>query len=131
MIVVKDLQKTFGELKVLNGIDMTIEKGDVICLIGPFAGGKLTIASPYAIPMMCYLATLSALAFSLWTLLLKHNDVGKVAVYNFMVPIFGTAFSGLVLKENIFTAQNLIALVLVSAGVVIVNLQLKKKTASV
>ena len=42
MIVVKDLQKTFGELKVLNGIDMTIEKGDVICLIGPSGCGKST-----------------------------------------------------------------------------------------
>ncbi|MBQ8647644.1 MAG: amino acid ABC transporter ATP-binding protein [Oscillospiraceae bacterium] len=42
MIVVKDLQKTFGDLKVLNGIDMTIEKGDVICLIGPSGCGKST-----------------------------------------------------------------------------------------
>ena len=42
MIVVKDLQKTFGELTVLNGIDMTIEKGDVICLIGPSGCGKST-----------------------------------------------------------------------------------------
>ena len=42
MIVVKDLQKTFGELKVLNGIDMTIEKGDVICLIGPSGCDKST-----------------------------------------------------------------------------------------
>jgi len=110
----------------VTGYEMLIG-GALICLIGPFAGGKLTIASPYAIPMMCYLSVLSALAFSLWTLLLKHNDVGKVAVYNFLVPIFGTAFSGLVLKENIFTAQNLIALALVSAGVIIVNLHVKSR----
>jgi len=111
----------------VTGYEMLIG-GALICLIGPFAGGKLTIASPYAIPMMCYLSVLSALAFSLWTLLLKHNDVGKVAVYNFLVPIFGTAFSGLVLKENIFTAQNLIALALVSTGVIIVNLHIKKRS---
>jgi len=95
--------------------------GLLLCVIGPAVGGKLTVSAPYALFMMCYLAFLSAGAYSLWTLLLKYNDVGKVTVYNFLVPVFGTALSGLLLREDIFTAQNIAALVLVCAGIVIVN----------
>ena len=42
MIEVKGLQKDFGSLQVLKGIDITINKGDVICVIGPSGGGKST-----------------------------------------------------------------------------------------
>lgn len=31
---------------------------------------------------------LSALAFGLWSALLKHNPVGQVTIYNFLIPVF-------------------------------------------
>ncbi len=42
MIVVKDLCKNFENLSVLNGINITINKGDVVCVIGPSGSGKST-----------------------------------------------------------------------------------------
>ncbi len=42
MIAVKKLEKHFGDLKVLDGIDLDVEKGDVICLVGPSGCGKST-----------------------------------------------------------------------------------------
>lgn len=42
MLTVKKLRKSFGDLKVLKGIDLTIEKGDRIVLIGPSGSGKST-----------------------------------------------------------------------------------------
>lgn len=42
MIAVRNLEKTFGDLKVLDGIDLDVEKGDVICLVGPSGCGKST-----------------------------------------------------------------------------------------
>ncbi len=42
MISVKNLQKDFENLKVLQGIDVEIRKGDVICVIGPSGSGKST-----------------------------------------------------------------------------------------
>lgn len=35
MISVKDLHKSFGGVTVLDGISTDIEKGDVVCIIGP------------------------------------------------------------------------------------------------
>ncbi len=42
MINVKNLHKTFGSLDVLQGIDVTIEKGEVVVIIGPSGSGKST-----------------------------------------------------------------------------------------
>ena len=42
MIEVKDLHKSFGGLKVLNGITTTIEKGERVAVIGPSGSGKST-----------------------------------------------------------------------------------------
>lgn len=42
MIEVKDLQKNFGELKVLNGITETIKQGQKVVVIGPSGSGKST-----------------------------------------------------------------------------------------
>ena len=52
---------------------------------------------------------------------MKYNPVGKVAVFTFTIPIFGVALSGLLLGEQVLEMKNLIALVLVSAGIIIVN----------
>ena len=42
MINVKNLQKNFEGVEVLKGIDVTINKGDVVCVIGPSGSGKST-----------------------------------------------------------------------------------------
>ena len=42
VISVKNLQKSFGEIHVLRGIDYEIKKGEVICVIGPSGSGKST-----------------------------------------------------------------------------------------
>ena len=36
-IIVKNLKKSFGSLEVLKDINMDVEEGEVVCLIGPSA----------------------------------------------------------------------------------------------
>ncbi|ABR30335.1 amino acid ABC transporter ATP-binding protein [Thermosipho melanesiensis] len=42
ILEVRDLHKSFGDLKVLKGINLTVEKGETIVIIGPSGGGKST-----------------------------------------------------------------------------------------
>lgn len=42
LIKVEGLRKAFGELEVLNGIDIDIKKGEVVVIIGPSGSGKST-----------------------------------------------------------------------------------------
>jgi polar amino acid transport system ATP-binding protein len=43
MVSIKDVHKSFGDLKVLNGVSLDVMKGDVICIIGPSGSGKSTL----------------------------------------------------------------------------------------
>lgn len=43
VLAVNQLQKSFGELKVLKNIDFTLEKGEVISIIGSSGSGKTTL----------------------------------------------------------------------------------------
>jgi len=43
MIDIKGITKSFGQLKVLKGIDLHIEKGEVVSIVGPSGAGKTTL----------------------------------------------------------------------------------------
>lgn len=99
----------------------TLTGGALLVLTGAAAGGHVGGFTAKSVILLIYMALLSTAAFSIWTILMKYNPVGKVAVYTFTIPIFGVALSGLLLGEQILEMKNLIALVLVSAGIIIVN----------
>ena len=43
MIEIKNLKKSFGDLEVLKGIDLHIDEGEVVVIIGPSGSGKSTL----------------------------------------------------------------------------------------
>ncbi|MDQ2087652.1 amino acid ABC transporter ATP-binding protein [Herbivorax sp. ANBcel31] len=43
MVEIKNLHKRFGKLEVLKGIDLSVEEGEVVVIIGPSGSGKSTL----------------------------------------------------------------------------------------
>lgn len=97
--------------------------GIILILIGFTMGGKLHQTSVPAISMLIYLAFVSAVAYSIWGILLKHNPVSKVTIYGFMNPVIGVLLSALMLNEGeqAFSFKNMISLILVAVGIYAVN----------
>ena len=105
---------------VMTGWQMVIG-GAVLLTGGLVAGGHMSEFTLGSAALMAYMALLSALAFSIWSALLKHNAVGRVTVFNFLIPVFGVALSAVFLGEDVFAWKNGIALVLVCAGIWLVT----------
>lgn len=101
--------------------------GLVMIISGLAMGGKIAEGSINGILLLIYLAFLSAAAYTLWGILLKYNDVSRVAVFGFMTPIFGCIFSAVFLGESPADSgiRTMLALLLVSAGIIIVNIKKK------
>ena len=102
--------------------------GFIMILAGLIMGGRLNIVTIKGVLLLLYMAFISAGAYTLWSLLLKHNPVSKVAVFGFCTPIFGVILSAVILGESTsFQAKTLAALLFVCIGIIIVNYKKKEE----
>ncbi|WP_051205484.1 DMT family transporter [Butyrivibrio sp. FC2001] len=107
---------------VLSGYQFMLG-GAVLFIIGFFMGGHLVFGSFSCVLNLIYMGFISAGAYTLWGILLKHNPVSRVSILGFMNPVMGVMLSALFLNENqeAFSYTGVIALVLVVIGIIVVN----------
>lgn len=113
---------------VLSGTQFTMG-GIVLMLIGAGMGGHLENVTTGGVVIIFYLAMVSAVAYTLWSVLLAWNYVSKVAIFGFVNQLCGVILSALILGEvkQAFNVGSLAALILVCAGIYIVNCKENKK----
>lgn len=107
---------------VISGYQF-IMGGIFMILVGLIFGGNVKCTSLAGAGVLFYLSCLSAIAYALWGVLLKHNPVSKVSIFSFTTPVFGAVLSKLMLTEsaNVSSVNLLITLTLVSLGIIILN----------
>lgn len=123
------LIKRFSEKEnpvMLSGYQFTLG-GIIMIIAGVVMGGKIRIVSVAAVGLLVYLALVSAVAYSIWGILLKYNPVSKVTVYGFMNPVFGVILSAILLgeKDRATGIISVVSLVLVCVGIFVVNREKK------
>ena len=107
---------------VLSGTQFTMG-GILLFVTGILMDGHLEHITFASSLLILYLALVSAVAYTLWSVLLTYNPVSKVAIFGFVNPLCSVMLSALVLGEvrQAFNLGSLIALVLVCVGIYVVN----------
>lgn len=67
--------------------------GAIMAVAGFLLGGRLMPTGAGSAAILVYLAGVSAVAYTLWGVLLKYNPVSRIAPFMFLQPIFGVALS--------------------------------------
>lgn len=93
----------------------------LLIAMGLCMGGRVSGFTLVSALLLLYLSVTSMVTFCIWANLLKYNPVSKIAIYGFTIPVFGVMLSAIFLGEKVLTPATALALLLVSAGIVVVN----------
>ncbi|WP_294450882.1 DMT family transporter [uncultured Gemmiger sp.] len=95
--------------------------GLALAVIGFAMGGRLAPQSAAGLPVLLFLAFISGAGYVLWALLMKNNPVSRIAVFGLLIPVITVLLSALLNGETLLDWRYLAALVLVCAGICLVN----------
>ncbi len=108
-------------IDIFVGTGYSLSIGGLLLIIsGLVFGGTLPQINMLGIICLILLIAISALGFALYNKLLSCNPVGKVAIYNSLIPIVGTVTSCLCLGET-FHMKYALAGGLAAFGIYIIN----------
>lgn len=123
---VPSLLKQFSKIEspfVLSGYQFFFG-GIVMAAAALIFGGRIgmPVQAVKSFSLLAYLAFISACAYTIWSLLMKSNDVSKVAIFGFINPVFGFLLSAFILGEasSAFSWAGITSLLLVSLGIFLV-----------
>ncbi|MDY3671123.1 MAG: DMT family transporter [Prevotella sp.] len=130
MIILNALCSAFASLMtrglgkrvdVFVGTGYSLAAGGALLIIpGLATGSTLPHVSLWGIVILALLIAISTIGFTLYNKLLTCNPVGKVAIYNSLIPVIGAVSSCLCLGET-FYWKYAIAGALATTGIYIIN----------
>lgn len=117
-LMTRDLGK---RVDVFVGTGYSLAIGGILLIVPAlFMGAGIPQITAWGVVILLLLVGISTLGFMLYNKLLTCNPVGKVAIYNSLIPIVGAITSSLCLDEP-FYWKYIIAAMLATAGIYIIN----------
>ena len=108
-------------IDVFIGTGYSLAVGGALLIIpGLLLGGTLPHITLWGIVILLFLIAISTIGFTLYNKLLTCNPVGKVAIWNSLIPVVGAVTSCLCLGET-FYLKYILAATLAASGVYIIN----------
>ena len=106
---------------VFVGTGYSLALGGVMLVVpGLLLGGTLPAVTLAGVGILLLLVSISALGFTLYNKLLTCNPVGKVAIFNSLIPVVGAVTSCMCLGEP-FYWKYVVAAGLATAGIYLIN----------
>lgn len=100
--------------------------GLILLVIALCMGAEFLTFTLESTLVLAYICTASISAYTLWYYVLKHDSLSNMFIIKSSEPLFACLFGALLLGENIFKIQYLIAFILITIGIVLGNKAEKK-----
>jgi drug/metabolite transporter (DMT)-like permease len=110
----------------ITGIGQTFG-GTALILAAVIMGANVLNFSWSALGVFAYICSASMAAYLLWNYIMKTSEISNMFIIKFAEPLFACIFGAILLNENIFKVQYLIAFALISLGIILGNKQTKGK----
>jgi drug/metabolite transporter (DMT)-like permease len=101
--------------------------GVVLCIFGLVLGGRLSYLDMRAALAMLYICLASILGYVLWNVVIQYHSVSKLSVIRFSIPLFSVVFSGILLHEEVFRFNYILALCIIFAAILLNSISPKEK----
>lgn len=96
--------------------------GVVLLFAGVAFGGSVTKVAPTTkseFEVFAIIIVASIVSYCLWFIIVQKENLSKLFIIKFTEPLFAAVFGWLILNENIWNIQYLLAFVLISTGIMI------------
>lgn len=110
-----------NRVDIFVGTGYSLAIGGLLLIVPGLAmGGTLPVITPVGVVYLILLIGISTIGFTLYNKLISCNPVGKVAIYNSLIPVIGAVSSCMCLGETFFW-KYAIAGTLAAMGIYIIN----------
>ena len=95
--------------------------GIVLLVTGISMGGRVRFSFNTELCIMAYICAASIVSYCIWFGIVKSGELSKLFIIKFAEPVFACIFGALILGENIWKIQYLIAFLLIGGGICVSN----------
>lgn len=99
--------------------------GIVLLTVGACMGGNVHFSPNADLWIMSYICVASIISYCIWFGIVKTGELSELFIIKFAEPVFACIFGALILDEDIWKIQYLIAFLLISGGIWLSNTKQK------
>ena len=100
--------------------------GIVLLVIGLVMGGNVHFSLNASLWIMGYICAASIVSYCIWFGMVRNGELSKLFIIKFAEPVFACIFGALILGENIWKIQYLVAFILICGGIWLSNRKIGK-----
>ena len=122
-------KKVFAKVSPITSTGISqLFGGAVLLAVGFAMGGNLHFRWDSSLLIMVYICVASIVSYCVWFGIVKNGELSKLFIIKFAEPVFACIFGALILGEDIWRIQYLIAFLLISGSIWFSNMKYKKKS---